>query len=170
MNPILNYYSIKTEVSEYQWKAEKKEFLPKINLAYAIQSIDGISGFSSWQVGVSMPLLFLSQSGKSKAAHLNYQINNEQFIQKNIEIKSKYKQLLSEYFVLLDLLDYYKTEALPLAAEQIKASNIAYRLGSVNYNQFIQNIEAAIDIKKQYLTQQQQLLQLAVNLKFIVGK
>ena len=68
------------------------------------------------------------------------------------------------------MIEYYKNEALPLADEQIKASNIAYRLGSVNYNQFIQNIEAAIAIKQQFLIQQRQLLELTANIKFITGK
>jgi len=169
-NPVLNLYNNRTEVAKSAWKAEKSAFLPKFDMGYKFQSIDGIPDHSGWQVGISVPLLFFSQSGKTKASRIDYEIAGQQVLQKKIEINNRYKQLLSRYLIFTEMIDYYQNEALPLADEQIKASNIAYRLGSVNYNQFIQNIEAAIDIKKQYLTQQQQLLQLAVNLKFIVGE
>ena len=169
-NPVLNFYNDKTTVAESAWKAEKSALLPKFDVGYKFQSIDGISDYSGWQVGVSVPLLFFSQSGKTKASRLDFEIAGQQVLQKHIEINNRYKRLLSQYLIFTDMIEYYKNEALPLADEQIKASNIAYRLGSVNYNQFIQNIEAAIDIKQQYLIQQRQLLELTANIKFITGK
>ncbi len=168
-NPVINFYNNKTEVAKSAWKAEKSAFLPKFDVGYKFQSIDGVSDYSGWQVGVSVPLIFFSQSGKTKASRIDYEIAGQQVLQKEIEMNNRYKQLLNRYLILTEMIEYYQNEALPLADEQIKASNIAYRLGSVNYNQFIQNVEAAIDIKQQYLTQQQQLLKLAVNLKFITG-
>ncbi len=169
-NPVLQLYINKSAVAKSVWKAKKSTLLPKFDVGYKFQTIDGVSNFNGWQVGISMPLLFFSQSGKTKASRLDYEIAGQQIFQKRIEINNQYKQLLNQFLALSEMVEYYENEALPMANEQIKASNIAYRLGSINYNQFIQNIEAAIDIKQQFLLQQRQLLELTANIKFITGK
>ena len=169
-SPLLNYYSTAIDVAESEWKTEKANYLPKLNLGYAVQSVDGQSGFYGWEAGVSIPLLFFSQSGKTKAANLNAQIVSQQYQQKELEIKAGYNQQISRYLALQDVVNYYRNEALPLADEQIQASNMAYKLGSIDYVQFIQNMETAINTKQQFLNQQAEYFELSAQLKFITGK
>ena len=168
-NPELNLIASSAEVVKSEWKSERSSFLPKINMAYKVQSIDGVSGFQGWQLGLSMPLVFFSQSGKTKAMNLDYQIANQQLYQKQLEANNEYQQLLSRYSILIELIDYYKKEALPLANEQIAASQLAYRLGSIDYVQFIQNVESAIRINEDFLDQQEQLFELTAAIKYING-
>ncbi len=168
-NPVLDYYAGNTELAKSNWKAEKSGFLPKLNLGYKMQSIDGISGFNAWQVGVSVPLLFFSQNGKTKASRINYEIAGQEYQQKSIEINTQYRQKYNRYLAFKDLIDYYKNEALPLADEQIKASTLAYKSGSISYVQFIQNIEAAIMIKKDFLQQEEKLFELITEIKYLTG-
>ena len=73
-SPLLNYYSTAINVAESEWKTEKANFLPKLNLGYKMQSVDGNSGFYGWEAGVTVPLLFFSQTGKTKTANYNEQI------------------------------------------------------------------------------------------------
>jgi len=169
-SPILSFYSYATNVAESSWKAERAGYFPKIDLGYVKQAIDGNTGFSGWQVGVSVPLLFFSQSGKTKASKLDFEIAGQQYEQKHLEISAEYNQLISRYVALAELIDYYKKEALPLADEQIQAANLAYRLGSIDYVQFIQNIETAINTKQEYLNQQAEYFNLSAQLKYITGK
>ena len=169
-SPELRYYSSLIKVSEAEWKTERSAFLPKFDAGYINQAIDGNSGYHGWQVGISVPLLFISQSGKTKASKINYSIANQQYNQKVIEVNTEYKQLLSRYKILNDVIDYYTENALQLATEQIEASNLAYRLGSIDYVQFIQNIESAIKIKQQYLIKKNEYFELSAQLKYITGK
>ena len=169
-SPELKYYSSMIDVSMAEWKAEKAVFLPKFDVGYVKQAIDGNSGYHGWQVGVSMPLLFFSQSGKTKASKINYQIASKQFEQKRVEVNTEYRQLLSRYIIMSDVIDYYNDKALQLADEQIEASNLAYRLGSIDYVQFIQNIESAIKIKQEYLIKKTENYELSAQLKYITGK
>ena len=166
-SPILDYYSMAIDVAESSWKVEQAGYFPKIDLGYVKQTVDGVSGFYGWQVGISAPLLFFSQAGKTKASKLDYQIADQQFEQTRLEINAEYNQLISRYLILEDVIDYYQTEALPLADEQIQASNLAYRLGSIDYVQFIQNIEAAISVKQQFLNQQAEYFELSARLKYL---
>ena len=72
--------------------------------------------------------------------------------------------------MLKDVLNYFRTEALPMAEEQIRASNLAYQVGSIDYIQFIQNLEAAINIKQKFLNQQATYFELSARLKYITGQ
>jgi len=169
-SPVLNYYMSNIDIAESEWKAQRSNLFPKVNLDYRMQSVDGVTGFYAWQAGISMPLIFFSQSGKTKASKINIQIANEQYQQKELEIKANYNQLLSRYIALYELIDYYKKEALPLADEQIKASNIAYRLGNIDYIQFIQNVESAIQTKQDFIEEQAVYFNLSAELQYIIGK
>ena len=159
-----------SDVAKSAWNAEKANFLPKLNLGYALQSVDGQSGFYSWEAGISVPLFFFSQAGKTKAAKLDFQIAGQELNQKKLELMAQYNQLLNRILVLENVIDYYIIEALPLAEEQIQASNLAYRLGSIDYVQFIQNIESAINTKQAFLNQEAEYYELSAELKFITGK
>ncbi len=169
-NPVLDYYQTNMDVAKAGWKAERSSYLPKIGVSYATQSVDGQSGFYGWQAGISVPLLFFSQAGKTKASKIDYNIAEQQYEQKQLEVNARYNQLYSRYKSLTDVLSYYRDEAIPLADEQIAASNLAYRLGNIDYIQFIQNIEAALNTKSKYLVQQAEFSEIETELKYISGK
>ena len=76
---------------------------------------------------------------------------------------------MTNYLALKDVIRFYTEETLPLANEQIQASTLAYRLGSIDYVQFIQNVETAINTKEEFLRQQAAYLVLSAELKYITG-
>ena len=55
-HPILRYYRQQIEVNVAQQKVEEAGLLPKLSFMYGSQSVDGLSGFSVFQAGVSDPL------------------------------------------------------------------------------------------------------------------
>jgi len=169
-SPLLDYYSTEVNVAKSAWKAEKANFLPKLDLGYKWQSIDNKNGFYGWEAGISVPIAFISQLGKTKASKINSQIADQIYKQKALEMNSAYKEKLNRYLALKQIIDYYKTEALPLADEQIQASNMAYNIGDISYIQFIQNTEAAIQTKQDFLIQQAEYFDLISQLQFITGK
>ena len=168
--PLLNYYRQHLDVSKAEWKVEKANYLPKFDLGYSRQSVDGTSGFYGWEAGISVPLLFFFQSGKTKAARLNYEITGQEYKQRELELNASYKELVSRYRVMSDVIVYYKNEALPLAAEQIEAANLGYRLGNLNYIEFIQNTESAIKTRQEYLSRLSEFFKIKEQLEYITGQ
>jgi len=168
--PLLNLYRQQLDVSEAEWKAEKANYLPKLDLGYSRQSVDGTSGYYGWEAGISIPLLFFSQSGKTKAARINYEMTGQQYKQRALELNASYKELLSRYRVVVEVLEYYKNEALPLADEQIEAANLGYRLGSLGYIEFIQNTESAIRTRQEYLSRLAEYFEIKEQLEYITGQ
>ena len=169
-NVEIDYFVNLQHVAEMEWKVQKLGFAPKLDMAYKKQAIDGVSGFNGWQLGISVPLVFMSQAGFTKASKLDYEIAGKELEQKNIEVKTEYLQLANNYMVVKNLLDYYSSELIPLAEEQIAAAELGYRLGGIDYVQFIQGIESAFAIRMEYVKQQNKLMVLAAGLKYISGK
>ena len=154
-------------MNEAQWKVQKSNYLPKLDLGYTRQAVDGQSGFYAWEAGISVPLLFFSQKGKTKAAQLDYHIAAQNFDRQKLELNAAYNEQLSRFQVLQEVLGYYRDEALPLAEEQMQAANISYRLGSIDYVQFIQNMETALKTQQDYLQREAEYLELAARLKYL---
>lgn len=168
--PILEALSARTNVSKAQWKAERSALLPKLDVGYKLQSIDGEYGFYGWEAGISVPIVFFSQSGKNKAAELDYKMAGLDYEMNRLKLQSAYNEKLSRYNSLTEILAYYKTEALPLAAEQISAAKLGYRLGSIDYIQFLQNVEAAYKTRQDYIQKQAEMFRLQTELNYLTGK
>ncbi|HHH52762.1 MAG TPA: CusA/CzcA family heavy metal efflux RND transporter, partial [Bacteroidetes bacterium] len=169
-NPELNYFYQNIDVARSKWKYEKSNFLPKLNLGYKWQSIEGSASYHGWEAGISFPLPFLSQKGKTRASEIDINIANQQFKQKELEIKTMYNREIKRYYTLKDVLNYYEQEALPLAEEQIKAANLEYHVGNIDYVQYIQNIDAAIRVRQEFLNQEIEYYILNAQLKYLTGK
>ena len=167
---LLNLYEKQIKIAESQWKIEKTKFFPKLEFGYVVQSVDGRSGFHQWSAGITLPLVFFAQSGNTRAAQLDYRIAGHRYEQKRLELNAVFNEQYSRFLALKEVLNYYRDEALPLANEQIEAANIAYRLGSIDYIQFIQNVEAALKTKQKFLKRQTEYYQILVLLKYLSAK
>lgn len=168
-NPAISYFSNAVNVARSEWKVEKSEFLPKLDIEYGSQQVNNISGFNSFQIGVSVPLLFFSKKSQTRAARYDYHIAQKDLEEIQLQTNAAYKGMLNNYSSLREIIDYYLNEALPLAEEQIQASNLAYRLGSIDYTQFIQNIETAISTKIEYINRHLEYLELSAELSYMSG-
>ena len=169
-SPELMFLSTMKDVAEKEWKAQRSGYFPKIDLGYSKQTVGGTSGYYGWQVGISVPLIFNSQHGRTKASKIDMLISENQYEQKKLELNAQYNQMVSRYLILKDIIEYYETEALPLVKEQMEASTLAYKLGSVDYVQYIQNMETAINTLLDYYSQQSEYYELSAQIKYLTGK
>ncbi len=162
----LYYYQKEVEINKAQWKIEKANFLPKFDVSYTKQSVDGETGFYAWEAGVSIPLLFFSQSGKTKAARLDYEMAEQDYQQKELALKSYYKSLINKYNVQLKAIGFYREKALPLAKEQMEAAQLGYHVENIDYLQFIQNLESAVQTQKDYFNVLQTWFEIKCQLEY----
>jgi len=168
-NPELKLYAQNMQVATEEWKTEKTKFLPKLSISYKWQNIDGVQGFYGWQAGINVPLLFFEQSGKTKASHINVQIAQAHYHQKQLDVTADYQQQINRYLMLKEVNDYYEAEALPLAQEQMTAANLAYKWGSIDYVEFMQSMESGIHTQLEYLYQRLELFALMTEIQQLLG-
>jgi cobalt-zinc-cadmium resistance protein CzcA len=167
--PILNYYRQQIELKEDNVLIEYSELLPKINLRYSKQSIEGITGFYSYEAGISIPLWFLPQQGRIQEAEYEKEIARFNFLEKQIELNSEIKNSFEKHENISSLLEYYVNQALPLAEEQFDFAEKSFLAGEINYIEYIQNIQQSIDIQFNYLDLLNRHNQSVIDLKYLTG-
>lgn len=146
-HPLLGFAHQKMEVADAEYSRMKANFLPTFNVEYGVQEIAGQDGFHSFQVGINIPLFFLPELGRSQSAKIQREIAEQNLLQAEMQLQSRYKQLVQEYEKWLYSWQYYKNEAIPLVQQQRKGAVIAFKAGAIDYVSFIQNISEAIEVE-----------------------
>jgi cobalt-zinc-cadmium resistance protein CzcA len=93
-NPLLQYAMQNAEVSKANIGVEKAQFLPKFNLTYGRQIVDDVSGFNTYQAGISIPLWFFPQKSRVKAAKADALVAENQYLEQKAMTESRVSQLI----------------------------------------------------------------------------
>jgi cobalt-zinc-cadmium resistance protein CzcA len=182
-NPMLAYLKQQIEISNNQKKVEVAKALPDFTIGYFNQSLIGyqtVNGgdqyfdaskrFTGIQVGVSIPLWFVPQAAKVKAADINGKIAESNYEQYQTNIQSQYEQAVQEFLKNKSTLGYYETTALPNAELIINHAGIAFKNGAIGYVEYLQSLKTALSIKANHLTTLNQYNQSIITLEFLLGK
>lgn len=149
-HPAVQLFEQKVQLADARYKLQKTGYLPKFTAEYGSQKIANKSGYYSYQLGFSIPLFFNSQLGKTQSAKIESSIARENYYQKQLEIRTGYKNLYDDYQKWLTAWQYYRDVALPVAKEQKNGAITAYREGAIDYISFLQNMKDAIQIEFDY--------------------
>ena len=168
-HPFLQYYRQKVKLADARVKLAKAGYLPKFTAEYGRQKIGGQTGFYQYQFGLSIPLVFVSQSGKTQSAKIESRIARENLYQKELEINTAYKSLYEEYQKWLTTTDYYRNVALPVAKEQKYGAITAYREGAIDYVTFLQNMRDAMQIEFDYLDAYSNYLEARFKVEYFIN-
>ena len=182
-NPFLLFLAQQIEITKNEKVLEQSKFLPDIQLGYFNQTLIGyqnINGtdqyfdasqrFSGVQVGVSIPLWFIPQAAKVKAAALNELKVQSEFEQYQSNIQSTYQQYLQEYLQSKGTLEYYENNALPNAELILNQAQKEFKGGELSYIEYSQMVRNALQIKSNYLQALDAYNQSIIKLEFVAGK
>jgi len=153
-NPGLAIMSQQIEISKRETQIEKLAFFPDLSISYINQTnkdLDNAYRFSGVQVGVSIPLLFFSQSAKVKSGKINQMISQNNYEYYLTTLKGEYNTLILEYLKLKTSLDYFESYANKQSELIIKQSKMSYKAGSIDYVEYVLNLDKALEIKSNYL-------------------
>ncbi|MBC6999623.1 CusA/CzcA family heavy metal efflux RND transporter [Cytophaga sp. FL35] len=168
-NPILQYSLQNAKVSKANVGVERSQFLPQFNLTYGRQIVDDVSGFNTYQAGISIPLWFFPQKSRVKAAKADAMVAENQYLEQKAITESRVSQLLKSLEKTQKTLDYYQEGALLLAEEQIATAELASREGEIDYVNYITILNSAIRIKQNHLQFINQYNQQAIELQYQLG-
>tara|TARA_R110001583_G_scaffold13031_2_gene56911 strand:- start:2152 stop:6564 length:4413 start_codon:yes stop_codon:yes gene_type:complete len=168
-NPLLQFSMQNAEVSKANIGVEKSQFLPKFSLSYDKLKYNDFSGFSAYQAGISIPLWFLPQKSRVKAAKADAIVAENQYLEQKAITESRVSQLLKSLEKIQKTLDYYREGALILAEEQITTAELASKEGEINYVNYITILNSAIRIKQNHLQFINQYNQQTIELQYQLG-
>ncbi|MBY5959160.1 CusA/CzcA family heavy metal efflux RND transporter [Membranicola marinus] len=146
-HPSLTLARQDIEVVSARVETRKAALLPRFQLEYSRQSIDGKSGYNSYEIGVDIPLFSKPERGRIKEAEVEQQMAVENYREVQMKLHARYRSARERYLKWLDSWNYYTSEALPLAREQREGAAIAFQEGAIDYVTFLQNTRDAIRIE-----------------------
>ena len=182
-NPSAEFMKKQVEISRLEKQLEQSKMLPDFSIGYFSQTMQGVqeinglprtfdSGdrFTGIQAGIEIPLWFVPYKSKAKAAKLNEQVvkTNAEYYSKSVA--NSYNSMLGELAKFSKSLDYYEKQAIPEAEIIIDQATKSYNAGAMDYLDYVQNLNRALDIKLNYLDALNSYNQTVVDIEFITGK
>ena len=168
--PILKMQEQAVKISERVHKLEKAAFLPDLSAGYFNQQIEGVEGFSGFQVGIKFPLFFWSQKGKVDAAKINNDIALMNLQQTKIELNTAIQTNITALEKYRAAVTYYENKGLELADKLFSSTTKAYKEGEIEYVEYISTLEQSVTIKRKYLENLNLYNQMVNEINFLNGK
>jgi len=182
-NPQMGFALQQIELSHIEAKLEKSKLLPDLNIGYFSQTIRGdqtVNGvphsfglgnrFTAIQAGITIPLWFGSHIAKIKASKLKEKVTQFNAESYSKSLSGNYNSLLGEYAKYNNSLNYYEKQAVPEANLIIDQTTKSYKVGAIDYLDYIQSLSRALSIKQSYLDALNNYNQTIISIEFITGK
>ena len=182
-NPMLAFYRQQIEVAGREAGVERSKLLPDFMIGYFNQSMIGTQEvnsepryfssadrFTGIKAGITLPLWFVPYTARIKAANLNRRISEMNATYYRQTLSGEYRAQYQEYLKYKTTIEYYEQTALHQADLIIGQSTKSYKLGDLDYLEYIQSLTGAIRIKDNYLESLNSYNQSVISLEYIIGK
>lgn len=151
-------------VAEREVALAKNEFLPGISIGATVQAliksfnpyhIERLpfekGNFMGFEVGLSVPLFFGSNSARVKASTIESRISRLNMEAEEDRAVAEVERLKAAMQTLSASLDGFRTSSLPRAHEIMRLAEVSYTLGEIDYIEYISNVETAYDVYREHL-------------------
>lgn len=170
-------------VNEKAERLARQEFLPGLSVSATTQLL--IKGFNPYHVererfskgdfmgfgvGITVPLFFGSKHSRLIAAKRETELARLQ-LEEDLQVQSlEYDNLKNELTLSKKRLGYYTDEALAHAGELRKLASVSYELGEIDYLEYMQNLESAIEIWMEYIETVDRVNQSLIKIQTLKGQ
>lgn len=171
-HPVLQLQEQNISISNAEINVQKQLRNPSFEGRFFSQRLYGVSNpYSGFSFTVGVPL-FGTRTYRNRIKAAEIERNYQQTIldYQKISLASAYNQAYQELLRNGELLTYYETSGLTQADKIIKASNLAYRGGEINFAELTQYLSQAIDIQRNYLDVLNQYNQAAIQLNYYLNR
>lgn len=130
---------------------ERSRFFPELSVGYVRQNILPDKGLNSWMIGVSFPIWFLPQRSKIRQARFEMNKAQTQAEAQARELNLKVSELRASIRRYAESIRFYTTSALTEADNLMKTADAQFRESESDITQYVQSLNAALEIKKGYI-------------------
>ncbi|UBM60227.1 CusA/CzcA family heavy metal efflux RND transporter [Marinilongibacter aquaticus] len=171
-------------VAEKQRALSTAKKLPDFNVGYFNQSLNGPSEnkngepvvynsgnrFMGLEFGVAIPIFGAkARNATIEMAEVKIEENKAQLVATENLLQGQLRKLWLEKEKRKNNLEYFETNALPLAEQLIAQSQKAYNLGEIGYMEYILNLKQAMQYKFQHIDELEAYNQTVVQIEYILG-
>ncbi len=163
LHPYLSYLQTQEKIAKETHQLEQMKLLPELIGGYFNQSFSGwqkvnnaeqyyntSQRFSSFEIGLGVPIIFSSQAAKIKAASFNIKIAETLFEEGKQSLELEYENARKIYIRQHNAVAYYEQTANKNAEKIIDAAEKQFSQGDINYLEYIMLLNQAFDISSKY--------------------
>ncbi|HQP01017.1 MAG TPA: TolC family protein, partial [Bacteroidia bacterium] len=182
-NPSLKLMYQQALIAEHDKKVETALTLPDFKVGYMNQSIIGFQNvngtdvyydnnhrFTGFNVGLTVPLTFLSNTQKVKSLSYKQQALQKEADNSKMLLQTQLQNAFAEYNQHLLQYNYYKSTALPNAETIISTATLSFNNGEINYLEYAAALQNATTIKTSYLQSINEVNQSVININFLINQ
>ena len=131
------------------------------------RGVKGVCG-EPW-LGFTLPIWQWTYQAKINAAKKGIEIAQTQKRLTVYQLNTEYAQAQADFRQYIDNLTYFDRTGLPEAFEILRNARESFRLGSINYYQYLQNLELSYTLRQNYLETLRNYNRSIINLIYIKG-
>ena len=180
-NPELRILNQQVALAQAEQSLYKAKILPDFSIGYFNQSMIGMqlpdgsiatgsNRFSGAQLGISVPLFYGSYKAQIKSSKLKAEIASVNSEYYQTVLSGQYEQQMNEVLKLRSSLNYYESQALEQTELMISTAQKSYLSGAINYTQYFQSINPAIEIKINYLNTLKNYREALIIMEYLLGQ
>lgn len=182
-NPDFTLAQKQVQIAEASRKAERANLWPDLTAGYFIQSLTGnqdIDGtprlyddklrFQGFVAGVSLPIFFGGTAARTKAAKIGIEREKQHAAYVRNELKSRLTEEREQLSTHVQLIAYYRDTAEPNARKITVNATKAYQNGDISYVEYVQNLDVANDILRNYADAIRQYNQTIINIQYLTNQ
>ena len=147
--PVFDLLKNETDYFNSLIRVEKNRMLPEFSANYFIGSnqYQDSRYYHGFEVGVALPLFYGSSKAKIQAARLSANAKKLSVENEIDLINNDLQKLISEQRKYKAMLDNYTSAGEPLVNEILETALKSYQLGEINFFQFVNSYETAIQMQ-----------------------
>jgi cobalt-zinc-cadmium resistance protein CzcA len=182
-NPSLQALYQLATIAEQNKNVEAATALPDFNIGYFNQSLigtqniegtevyyDGSKRFQGLNIGISIPLTFMSNNQKIRSLTVKQQALKKEADNEKVLLQTQLKNALLIYNQNLSQYNYFKSTAIPNAEIIMHTAKVSFRSGDIGYIEYLQALQTATDVQLNYLQSINQINQSIINIHFLINK
>ena len=177
---LMKWIKNQIQIADANIELEKAKLLPDLFAGYNNMSIKGIGAddkfygsskrFSSIQLGVGIPVFAGAQKAKIASAKINRQVMEANYQAEWRTFKTRYIEIFIQYSNHLQNVNYFETTALKNADIITRTAQKQLDNGSINYLEWVQLVNQAIDVRNDYIEAVRLLNHFINQLNYFTGK
>ncbi|GGE30678.1 CusA/CzcA family heavy metal efflux RND transporter [Psychroflexus planctonicus] len=151
-HPNLVLKQAEVQLANNELSLAKNELLPGISASYFIRTNASIDkNFNGYQIGLNVPLLFFGDRAKIKAQKMQTEVVQLEEEQTKIDLQTQQNKLLNRITSQTESLNRFEETQLQVAKEILKTARSSFKNGEINFFQYAQSVDNAMQIKLEYL-------------------
>lgn len=168
-NPLLEYRNQQEALSKNILRTERSKRVPGVIIGALNQGNEETPTESRLRFGITLPLWQWTYQGYINSAKSGISIANTQKQLTVYELNTEYVKALSEFKQYSESLNYFENVGLRESSEILRNAKESFRLGSINYYAYLQNLELSFTLRQNYFETLKNYNQAVLRILYLKG-